>query len=144
MNHASLAPHQPRSVTFALLGVFLLGLWNFGRALALNQQMALLIELAVRPDPRVRLVIALIWGFLFMGLWWLLRRKRPFTRRLIPLILVFYTLYELGLTAIFGQNHLLPQSIWFNLGFYTLLILWYFWALNRKTAVNSYFNQSAA
>ncbi|MFO7680167.1 MAG: hypothetical protein R6X34_08960 [Chloroflexota bacterium] len=144
MNHASRAPHQPRSVTLALLGVFFLGLWNFGRALALNQQMDLLIELAVRPDPRFRFIIALIWGVLFMGLWWLLRRKRPFTRRLIPLILVFYTLYELGLTAIFGQNHLLPQSIWFNLGFYTLLILWYFWALNRKTAVNSYFNQSAA
>jgi hypothetical protein len=129
---------RPRFVTLALLGVFLLGVWNFGRALALSQQMDLLLEIGVQPDPRFRLITALIWGFVFIGLWWLVRQKRPFTRKLLPLILILYAVYELGLTIFFAQTTLAQQTIWLNLSFYLLLILFLMWALNR-TAANEYF-----
>ncbi len=127
---------RPRSVTLALLGVFLLGVWNFGRVLALGQQMDLLLELAVQPDPRFRFIMALIWGFVFLGLWWLVRQKRPFTRKLTPVILILYAVYELSLTILFAQTPLARQSIWLNLSIYLLLILFVAWALNRTSSDN--------
>jgi hypothetical protein len=129
---------RPRSVTFTLWGVFLLGVWNFGRALALSQQMDLLLEIAVQPDPRFRLIVALIWGFVFIGFWWFVRQKRPFTRKLLPLILILYAVYELSLTILFAQTPLAKQAISLNLSFYLGLILFITWALNR-TAANNYF-----
>ena len=129
---------RPRSVTFTLWGVFLLGVWNFGRALALGQQMDLLLELTIQPDPRFRLTMALIWGFVFSGLWWMVWRKRPFTRKLLPLILILYAAYELSLTILFAQTPLARQAIWLNLSFYLFLILFSAWALNR-TAANNYY-----
>ena len=130
---------HPRSVTLALWGVFLLGMWNFGRALALSQQMALLRALSIQPDPRFRLIIALIWGFVFVGLYWFLRQKRPFTRKLLPLSLMLYAIYELSLTILFAQTPLAKQAIWLNLSFYLSLILFITWALNR-TAANNYYS----
>ena len=129
---------RPRSVTFTLWGVFLLGVWNFGRALALGQQMDLLLELTIQPDPRFRLTMALIWGFVFIGLWWMVWRKRPFIRKLLPLILILYAAYELSLTILFAQTPLARQAIWLNLSFYLFLILFTAWALNR-TAANNYY-----
>lgn len=142
MKHTLTTAQRPRSVTIILWGVFLFGVWNVGRALALYQQMDLLLELALRPDPRLRLIMALVWGLAFFSLWWLLRQKRPFSRTLIPIILSLYSLYELGLSAFFGQSRLSPQTIWLNAAFYLLLVGWTTWALNRKTAVCHYFNLS--
>ena len=122
------------------MGVFLFGVWNFGRAAALNQQMALLQELSIQPDPRFLLTMALVWGFLFMGLFITLWQKRPFTRKLIPLLLTAYALYDLGLTGLFAQTDPSRQAIWLKLGFYLAVILISLWALNR-TAVHSYFNK---
>ena len=130
---------RPKSVTLALWGVFLFAVWNFGRAVALSQQMDLLLELTIQPDPRFRFSMALIWGFVFMGLWWLMRKKRPFTRKFLPLILILYAVYELGLTMLFAQTTLAQQAIWLNLSFYLLLTLFITWALNRTTA-NDYFH----
>lgn len=130
---------RPRSVTLALWGVFLLGVWNFGRVLALGQQMELLVTLNIQPDPRFRLIMALVWGFVFIGLWWLIRKKRPLSRKLLPLVLILYAVYELGLTLLFAQTTLAQQAIWLNLSFYLFLLLFFTWALNR-TAVNDYFN----
>jgi hypothetical protein len=141
MDDVSAKTTRPRSVTLTLVGVFLLGVWNFGQALALSQQMGLLLELTVQPDPRFRLTMALIWGFVFIGLWWMVKRKRPFTRKLLPLILVLYAAYELSLTTLFAQTPLAQQAIWLNLSFYLLLILFSTWALNR-TAANNYFCES--
>ena len=103
--------------------------------------MGLLLALTVQPDPRFRLTMALIWGFVFMGLGWMLRRKRPFTRKLLPLVLILYAGYELSLTILFAQTSLAQQAIWLNLSFYLLLILFITWALNR-TAANNYFCES--
>ena len=133
---------RPRSVTFTLWGVFLLGVWNFGRALALSQQMDLFLELAIQPDPRFRLTMALIWGFVFSGLGWIVWRKRPFIRKLLPLILILYAVYELSLTILFAQTPLARQAIWLNLSFYLFLILFTAWALNRTAANNYYTNKS--
>jgi uncharacterized membrane protein YczE len=133
---------RPRSVTLARWGVFLLGVWNFGRVLALSQQMGLLLELTIQPDPRFRLIMALLWGFVFIGLWWLMRRKRPFIRKLLPLILILYAAYDLSLTILFAQTSLAQQAIWLNLSFYLGLILFMTWALNR-TAANNYFTNKS-
>ena len=132
---------RPRSVTLALIWVFLLGVWNFGRVLALYQQMDLLLKLTIQPDPRFRLAMALIWGFVFMGLGWLVYKKRPFTRKLLPLILILYAGYELGLTILFAQTSLAQQAVWLNLSFYLFITLFISWALNR-TSANDYFTSN--
>jgi len=129
---------RPRTVTLALWGVFLLGVWNFGRAVALLQQMDLLLEINVQPDPRFRFIMALIWGIVFIGLWWLVRKKRPFTRKFLPLVLILYAVYELSLTILFAQTSLAQQALRLNLSFYLLLVLFITWALNRS-ASNNYF-----
>jgi uncharacterized membrane protein SirB2 len=99
--------------------------------------MDLLLALNIQPDPRFRLIMALIWGFVFIGMWWMVRRKRPFTRILLPLILTLYAIYELSLTILFAQTPLAQQALWLNLSFYLFLILFTAWALNR-TAANNY------
>jgi hypothetical protein len=133
---------RPRTVTLLLLGVFLLGVWNFGRALALSQQTDLHLELTVQPDPRFRFVMALIWGFVFMGMWWLIRKKRPFIRKLLPFMLIIYTIYELGVKIIFAQTQAARQEIWLNLVFYLVLIALITWALTRTAVINYFTNKS--
>jgi hypothetical protein len=140
MNPAS-STNRPRSVTLTLWGVFLLGVWNFGRALALYQQRDLLQELAARPDPLFRLIVALVWGVVFIGLADMLRRKRPFTRRLIPLGILLYTLYELGQIAIFAPATLARQALPFDALLALGGVLFSGWALNR-TAVSPYFSNA--
>ncbi|MBE2225211.1 MAG: hypothetical protein IAF02_26985 [Anaerolineae bacterium] len=108
----------------------------------MGQQMDLLRELTIQPDPRFRFIMALIWGFVFIGFWWFVRRKRPFARKLLPLSLILYTVYELSLTILFAQTFLAKQAIWLNLGFYLLLTLFITWALNR-TAANNYFTNKS-
>ena len=131
---------RPRSVTLTLWGVFLLGVWNLARALALGQQRDLLQELAAKPDPTLRLVIALVWGAVFLGLVEALRRKRPFTRRLIPLTIMLYTLYEIGLILFFttAARETLALDILTAVG----LVAFTGWTLNR-TAAAPYFHNNA-
>ncbi len=123
---------RPRSVTLTLWGVFLLGIWNVGRALALLQQRELLQELAARPDPMVRLLLALAWGCAFFVLAEGLRRKRPLTRPLIPLAIALYALYEISLLVFIAP----VRPPWTILAFDSLLALlgvsFSWWAL-RKT-----------
>lgn len=129
---------RPRSVTLTLWGVYLLGIWNVGRALALFQQRELLQDLVARPDPMFRLLMALAWGCAFFVLAEGLRKKRPFTRHLIPLSIALYALYEISLLAFIAPVH--PP--WTILAFDSLLALLGVgiatWALNR-TAVAPYF-----
>jgi hypothetical protein len=120
--------------------VFLFGVWNVGRVVILIQQSSLLIELTSKPDPRFRLVMALLWAILFgalvIGLWW----KRPFTRRTIPITLLLYAVYELSLTTIFAQAPLAHNSWRINGIFYTIVILFSWWVM-RQTAVQEYFEE---
>jgi hypothetical protein len=129
---------RPRSVTLTLWGVFLLGIWNVGRALAISQQRALLQELAAQPDPLIRLLLALVWGVVFFGLGEALRCKRPFTRRFIPLAIALYAFYEFSLLIFFAPTTPAQTTLVFD-GLLALLgITVTTWALNR-TAVAPYF-----
>ncbi len=142
-NLASMNPapstKRPRSVTLTLWGVFLLGVWNLGRALALGQQRSLLQELASRPDPTFRLILALVWGVVFIGLAEALRRKRPFTRRLIPLAIAGYALYEISLILVFAVDALARQTLGLEALLAAGAVGLSYWALNR-TAVADYFS----
>lgn len=127
---------RPRSVTLTLWGVFLLGVWNFGRALALLQQRELLQELEARPDPVFRLGMALVWGVMFAGLAVALYRRRPFTRRLLPLMIAVYAFYEIGLILIFtvaGPSTLVLETL-----LAAGAVGFCYWALNRPV-VTQYF-----
>ncbi len=141
MNLAS-STNRPRSVTLTLWGVFLLGVWNFGRALALGQQRVLLQELGAHPDPTFRLIVALVWGIVFFGLGDMLRRKRPFTRRLIPLSIFLYALYEMGLIILFAAAAPARQSLLLDALLVLSGVLFSGWALNR-TAVYAYFTSAS-
>ncbi len=99
--------------------------------IALYQQSSYLLSLDIKPDPRLRLIIALIWALLFGGLTIALWLKRPYIRWAIPLALSCYAVYEIMLRAFFVQ---VPSSRLSWLGqitFYLLIILFAYWALNR-------------
>ena len=108
-----------------------------GRALALGQQRELLKELAAQPDPVFRLMMALVWGVIFLGLAEALRRRRPFTRRFIPVLLGLHALYEIGLILFFtttiSRETLILDMLLAGGG-----VAFTAWALLR-TAVSHYF-----
>ncbi len=131
---AIIALARPRTVTITLWGVFILGAWNVGRALTLGQQSRLLLEFGVVPDPRWRLIIALMWSSLFWGLTILLKRKRPITRQAIPLLILVYALFELGFLFFFAQAMPARRAWLVNMVFYGILFLFVSWALNRPAA----------
>lgn len=136
MNPAQPA-NRPRSVTLTLWGVFLLGVWNLGRALALGQQRDLLKELAAQPDPVFRLMMALVWGVIFLGLAEALRRRRPFTRRLIPVLIGLHALYEIGLILFFTTT-IARETLILDIVLAGGGVAFTAWALLR-TAVSHYF-----
>ena len=129
---------RPRSVTITLLGVILLGAWRAAQAFALAQQVTLLLALNIRPDPRLLLIIAVGWMVLFGGSAIALWHRWPFTRWLIPLLLLLYALYELLLQGLFVRITLSGQSWLIRILLYDVAILFAIWSLNRSKA-RSYF-----
>lgn len=127
------APKRPRTVTITFWSVIFLGTWNLGRAIAIGQQLNLQDVLNLQPDPRLRLVAAGVFTFVFFLLAWQLRRKRPFTIQAIPMTISWYTGYETAVWLIFAQ----PPRNWSLWVFSTLLliatILFTRWALQRNT-----------
>lgn len=87
-------PHRPLSVTLVLLGVFLIGLANGWRALGLLRQSSLLLEAGAEPDPRLCAAGSAAWALLFLGLAFVLWRRRSYTRLLVPAVLLAYGLFE--------------------------------------------------
>lgn len=122
---------SPVRVTIALGGVFGLGCWNLGRAIALWQQLPLLGELALTPNPAGRLLMAIGWGVLFVLLALLRWRHRPVPPLAIPLALTLYGLYHLGLLAFFVQSPVARQSWPVQTIGYLFAILFTVWALSR-------------
>jgi hypothetical protein len=98
---------RPLAARVVRLGVLALALWNLGRAAALWRQEDWLTGLPLTPDPRLRLAIATLWAALFLfsaaGL-----RRWSWPRRLIPLLLAFYGVYELGMIFVFAP---LPPAL---------------------------------
>lgn len=121
--------------------VLLFGLWNTARVTVLGRQLTLWLELGIQPDPRVRLVGALIWAILFLGAAAALWQRRPFIRLAIPILLLLYAIYELGLILVFAQTSLAWQGMALNAILYAVTILFSQWALGRK-ATQAYFAQS--
>jgi len=114
-----------------------------GRVVAIIQQSKVLIELNNKIDPRIRLLIALVWALWFGGMMVALRQRRPFTRRAIPISLLLYAVSEVSLTIIFAGSQPAQSSWLLNGLFYLVMVVFSYWALNR-TAVTSYFERREA
>jgi DNA-binding XRE family transcriptional regulator len=97
-------PSRPLSITLIAWGTFLLGLANGWRAVGLNRQSSILIELEVVPDPRLRLAIALAWAIVFLVLAGMLWFRRRLTRWAIPGLVAVYSLYQMALTVLFFRS----------------------------------------
>jgi len=125
---------RPFTVTLATLGVFLLGLWNLGRAAALYRAQDLLLALQMQPDPRLRLIIALVWAGIFGGLAWAIWRRRPYSPKAAPVLAAVYAAYDIGARLLSPPARLNGTS-WLLMGiFYLSIILFVTWALNRPAA----------
>lgn len=133
-------PSRPRSVTLIAVGVLLLGLVNIYRALILYQQTDLQLGLGVSLDPRVRMVIAVIWSIVLIALAAALWIRKPLTRLLVPLLLLVYAIYRLALIGIFAKSVYVRESQIVTVVLYGLAIAFTSWALNRK-AVRGYFEK---
>jgi len=130
---------RPFSVTIVLWGVFLLGTWNAGKAIAIIYQLPLFTKWPTTPSPTFRLVAALFWMALFWTLTALLWRKRPLTRQAptrhtIPLAILLYAIYQTTITLLFATSQTTRQSWSLYAVLYTLFALYTCWAL-KETAV---------
>ena len=127
-------PQRPRTVTLLILGVFLLGIWNAGRTLAIAKQSDLLLTLTVTPDPRIRIGMAAVWTVIFFGaaaaLWW----KRPFSPTVTPILLSLYAIIELMQKLFFTQDSINWELWWITAVIYALAIITTYWILNRSAA----------
>ena len=128
---------RPKRVTIALWCVFLIGMWNVGKAITFYAQKQYLLTLEITPDPRVLLTGAFVWSILFLGLslgLWrrMLRPQRPFTYKVIPVTLAIYLIYELSLLLFFAQ-HPISGGSWFIRIITSLLIVSFaYWALGNQ------------
>ena len=123
-----------------MLLLILLGFLQLAKVVALNEQSALLLDLQVTPDPRLRMVIAAIWMAVFWILAFALWRKIALTRWLVPLFFALYAIYELAVLGLFAQVSINSER-WFLYSFLTVaLVLLPYWALNRSTK-NPYYSE---
>lgn len=130
---------RPQSVSLIVVGVFFLGWVNIYRAVGLFRQSDLQLELGVVPDPRLRMVIAIMWAIVFLVLATALWLKKPLTRMLVPVLLLFYAIYRLALVSLFSKSDYSRSSLVIFTLIYTAIIMFTTWVLNRK-AVRAYFD----
>ncbi|CUS05145.2 membrane protein of unknown function [Candidatus Promineifilum breve] len=125
---------RPVAARVVLGGVWLLALWNAARAMALAQQTDWLTGLPFAVDSRWRLALAGGWAALLalsaIGLW----RQWPAARRFVPLLLLCYGVYELGMIIAFSPTPpaLLPVLL------YAGFVGFAGWALWRPIADKSF------
>lgn len=134
------AAKRPRSLTITLLGVIGLGAWNAGRVFALMQQNSLLLDLGIKPDPRIRLAMAFLWIILFWAAAIALWRRRPLTSRAIPFLIATYSLYELALVALYVRVPVSGRHWLLNVLLVGIAVSFSYWALNRPAA-ETYFER---
>lgn len=117
---------RPRIIHIVLWGVVFLALWNLGQAVALFRQMGGLAELSLTPDPRRRLVMALIWSVLFWAAAAFLWRGHSRRWPLVPLLLAVYGVYELGIMIAFSNwpPAMLPIFAYVAFGGYSSWAVW--------------------
>ena len=85
--------------------------------------------------------IALSWAVLYFFLGMNLWRRRPYTRRAIPLLLLLDAIYEFILLIFFIQAPASRASWPVKVVFHLLSISFTYWALNRPAVIN-YFASS--
>lgn len=107
-------PNRPKSVTLVAGSVFIIGLANIWRAVALARRSDVLLELGAAFDPRVRLAVAMLWAVVMLGLaivwWWSVGGWiRPILPRLTPVLLLAYVLYQTAQTILFTGS--LPNPL---------------------------------
>ena len=140
----SVSPKRPRTIALVLLVLVILGIIQAAKVVALNEQSALLLDLQVRPDPRLRLLIAAVWMLLFWCLAIALWRKIVLTRWLIPLLLAFYAVYELAIIGLFAQVPI-NRAQWLQHTFVAFtFVLFAYWALNKSSAKSYYLEDGPA
>lgn len=122
---------RPRSVTFLLWGVFLLGIWNALRAYVLSEQSALLRDAGVQPDPAWRISISLVWAALFILLGVALWLRKPGARPGLMVCAAIYGVYNLLLAVFIAQAPATRQSWPAGLALSVILLLYIAWALYR-------------
>lgn len=120
-------PERPLAARIAQLGVLTPAIWNLARAAALWHQADWQTGLAITPDPRIRLAVALVWAALFFIALVGLRRRKIWSRKLIPILLALYGVYELGMIIVFST---LPPAVLPILAYIVFVGLVY-WALRR-------------
>ncbi len=126
--------NRPRSVTLVAIGVLFLGLVNIIRALSLFRQSELQLELGVSLDPRLRMILAVLWAIILISMAIILWLRKPATRVAIPVLLTLYVVYRLAIVGIFAESEYARGSQLATAVLYGGAILITIWALNRKTA----------
>jgi hypothetical protein len=139
------APARSRPIGVTMTGwlVFLLALINMWRAVGLARQSEVLLALAPSLDPRIRMSIAVLWVLLLLGSVWLLSRRLAIVRYLLPLLLLIYGLYHLGLVALFYESEAARRGWPLNALAHLVVAGYVTWALNRP-ATRSYFRTNQA
>jgi hypothetical protein len=133
-------PGRPRSVTIAALGFVLMGLANAWRAAGLFRQSGLLLNLGVDLDPRLRLLLSLLWAIVLLGAGAVIWMGRPVVRLLAPVLVLIYAAYNLALLWLFTQADVARREQLVAGLFYLATFLFVTWALNRGAA-RLYFNR---
>ncbi|MGB3716733.1 MAG: hypothetical protein WA996_20125 [Candidatus Promineifilaceae bacterium] len=126
--------NRPRSVTLVAVGVLLLGLANIFRALGLSRQSDLQLELGVSLDPRLRMILAVLWAIILISMAVVLWLRKPVARIAIPVLLTLYAVYRLAIVGIFAESEYARGSQLATAVLYGGAILITIWVLNRKPA----------
>ena len=125
------APKRAPDVTILLVGVFLFGVANLWLLRGLQQQADLLVERGATINPVVQSGWAGFWGWLFLTGAWLLWRRRPLVRWLIPGAIITYAIYHLVVLFRLMQSPLTRAGWPLDLLLFTGAALLAAWALNR-------------
>jgi len=137
--HTSRSVERPRSVTLVAWGVFLLGMVNGWRAIAIFKQRQLLLQWNASIDPAYAAIASVISFLLFIVATILIFRRWPACRWAIPVLLLLYTAAGFLLSGLIqGGFDKMNSGVFASLpvASFALLILTFFagWILNRKAA----------
>lgn len=73
----------------------MLAIWNLWRAATIAQQLTLLEQIGAAFEPRLRLIMAVVWALVFAALAAGVWRRHARARTFLPLLVLLYGGYEL-------------------------------------------------
>ena len=131
---------RQRSVILVVIGVLTLGLVNIVRAVSLYRLSDLQLELGVSLDPRLRMILSIIWAAILIASAIVIWMRKPRTRIVVPVILAVYAIYRLAIIGIYAQSEYARSNQLVTVVLYSGVILFAVWALNRR-ASRKYFTE---